>query len=183
MADVTAPAPVVAAVPDRKAHPLRDTLFKRLGYGLITLFCVSVLIFAATQLLPGNAASAALQNTATPARLHALEVQMGLNRSAVAQYWSWLTGLFRGDLGKSIVSGTSVSSLVGGRIVNTLVLVVLAGVIGTVIGVALGVWAAAKRDSWLDHILSVTALAVIAGTVTPGCSSRRSPWRRSAWPR
>ena len=162
MADVTAPAKVAAAAPDRKAHPLRDTLFKRLGYGVITLFCVSILVFAATQLLPGNAASAALQNTATPARLHALEVQMGLNRSAVAQYWSWLTGLFRGDLGKSIVSGTSVSSLVGGRIVNTLVLVVLAGVIGTLIGVALGVWAAAKRDSVLDHVLSVTALAVTA---------------------
>src|SRR6266702_739962 len=162
MADVTAPAKIAAAAPAPKAHPLRDTLIKRLGFGVITLFCVSILVFAATQLLPGNAASAALQNTATPARLHALEVQMGLNRSAVAQYWSWLTGLFRGNLGTSIVSGTPVSTLIGGRIVNTLVLVLLAGAIGTLIGVALGVWAAARRDSWLDHVLSVSSLAVTA---------------------
>ena len=141
---------------------MRDTLLKRLGFGVITLFCVSVLIFAATQILPGNAASAVLQNTATPARLHALETQMGLNRPAVAQYWTWLTGLFRGHLGTSLASGASVSSLVGGRIVNTAVLVLLAGVIGTLIGVALGVLAAARRDSWLDHVLSVSALAVTA---------------------
>jgi peptide/nickel transport system permease protein len=166
MADVTAPAPAPAQAADqapaRKAHPLWSMLFKRLGFGVITLFCVSILVFLATQTLPGNAASAVLQNTATPQRLHALEVQMGLNRSAVEQYWSWLTGLLSGHFGTSIVSGASVSSLIGGRIVNTLVLVVLAGVIGTIIGVGLGVLAAARRDSWLDHILSVTALAVTA---------------------
>jgi peptide/nickel transport system permease protein len=166
MAEVTAPAPAPAqaadAAPARKAHPLWSTLFRRLGFGVITLFCVSILVFAATQTLPGNAASAVLQNTATPQRLHALEVQMGLNHSAVQQYWTWLTGLLRGNPGTSIVSGTSVSSLVGGRVVNTLVLVVLAGIIGTIIGVGLGVLAAARRDSWLDHILSVSALAVTA---------------------
>jgi len=162
MTDMTAPGKIAAAPAPPRAHPLRDTLIKRLGFGVITLFCVSILVFAATQLLPGNAASAALQNTATPARLHALEVQMGLNRPAVSQYWSWLTGLFQGRLGTSIVSSTPVSTLVGGRIVNTAVLVLLAGFIGTVIGVALGMLAAARRDSVLDHVLSVTALAVTA---------------------
>jgi len=166
MADVTAPAPAAsvppAAAPERKAHPMWDMLFKRLGFGVITLFCVSILVFAATQVLPGNAASAVLQNTATPARLHALEVQMHLNRPVVAQYWTWLTGLFHGNLGTSLASNVPVTTLIGGRIVNTLVLVLLAGVIGTVIGVALGMWAAAHRDSVLDHVLSVTALAVTA---------------------
>jgi peptide/nickel transport system permease protein len=169
MADVTAPTPAPAkaagaagAARPRKAHPLRDTLLRRLGFGVLTLWLVSVLVFAATQILPGNAASAVLQNTATPQRLHALEVQMGLNRPAVAQYWSWLTGLFHGDLGTSLANGASVSSLIGGRIVNSAVLVLLAGVIGTLIGVALGVLAAARRDSWLDHGLSVAALAVTA---------------------
>lgn len=162
MTDVTAPGKVAGAAPVPKAHPLRDTLIKRLGFGVITLFCVSILVFAATQLLPGNAASAALQNTATPARLHALEVQMGLNRPAVAQYWTWLSGLFQGRLGTSIVSSAPVSTLIGGRIVNTAVLVLLAGVIGTIIGVALGALAAARRDSVLDHVLSVSALAVTA---------------------
>jgi len=162
MADVTAPAKAADAAPAPKPHPLRDTLIRRLGFGVLTLWLVSVLVFAATQVLPGNAASAVLQNTATPARLHALEVQMHLNRPAVAQYWTWLSGLFHGDLGTSLASGASVTSLVGGRVVNSAVLVLLAGVIGTVIGVALGVLAAARRDSWLDHGLSVGALAVTA---------------------
>jgi peptide/nickel transport system permease protein len=162
MTDVTAPAQVAPAPAAPRAHPLRNLLVRRLAYGVVTLFIVSILIFAATQILPGNAASAVLQNTATPARLHALEVQMHLNRPAVAQYWTWLTGVLHGDLGTSIVNGQSVASLVAGRIVNTAVLVLLAGVIGTLIGVALGMLAAARRDGLLDHALSVTALAVTA---------------------
>jgi len=162
MANVTAPAEPVPATRAPKAHPFRDVLVRRLGFGVLTLFIVSILVFAATQVLPGNAASAALQNTATPARLHALEVQMHLNRPAVAQYWSWLTGVLHGDLGTSIVSGASVSSLIGSRILNTAVLMLLAGAIGTIVGVALGMLAAARRDSWLDHALSVGALAITA---------------------
>jgi peptide/nickel transport system permease protein len=162
MANVTAPAEPVTVTRARKAHPFRDILVKRLGFGILTLFIVSILIFAATQVLPGNAASAALQNTATPARLHALEVQMHLNRPAVAQYWSWLTGLLHGNLGTSIVNGASVSSLIGSRVLNTAVLMLLAGAIGTIVGVALGMLAAARRDSWLDHVLSVVALAITA---------------------
>ena len=137
-------------------------VIKRSLIGVLTLVLVSILVFAATQVLPGNAASAVLLNTATPARLHALEVQLGLNRPAPAQYWTWLTGVLHGNFGKSLANGQPVGTLVGGRIVNSLVLVVLAGVIGTLIGVGLGVLAAARRDSVFDHVLSVTALAVTA---------------------
>jgi peptide/nickel transport system permease protein len=146
----------------RKPHPIRDLVIKRSLIGILTLVLVSILIFAATQTLPGNAASAVLQNTATPARLAALEKQLGLNRPAVEQYWTWLTGVLHGNFGTSLANGQSVGTLVGGRIVNSLVLVVLAGLIGTLIGVGLGVLAAAWRDSLFDRVLSVTSLAVTA---------------------
>jgi peptide/nickel transport system permease protein len=146
----------------RKPHPIRDLVIKRSLIGILTLVLVSILVFAATQILPGNAASAVLQNTATPARLHALEVQLGLNRPAVEQYWTWLTGALHGNFGTSLANGQPVGTLVGGRIVNSLILVVLAGVIGTLIGVGLGVLAAAWRDSLFDRVLSVTSLAVTA---------------------
>jgi peptide/nickel transport system permease protein len=145
-----------------RPHPIRDTLIKRSAIGILTLLLVSILVFAATQILPGNAASAVLLNTATPARLHALEAQLHLNRPAVEQYWTWLTGILHGNFGTSLANGTSVGTLVGGRIVNSAVLVVAAGVIGTVLGVGLGVLAAARRDSLLDHVLSVGALAITA---------------------
>jgi len=145
-----------------RPHPIRDTLIKRGAIGILTLILVSILVFAATQILPGNAASAVLLNTATPARLHALEAQLHLNRPAVEQYWTWLVGILHGNFGSSLANGQSVGTLVGGRIVNSAVLVVLAGVIGTVLGVGLGVLAAARRDSALDHVLSVGALAITA---------------------
>ena len=125
--------PTVAAETEEsqppKPHPIRDLVIKRSLIGILTLVLVSILVFAATQTLPGNAASAVLQNTATPQRLAALEKQLGLNRPAVEQYWTWLTGILHGNFGKSLANGTSVSTLVGGRILNSLVLVVLAGVI------------------------------------------------------
>jgi peptide/nickel transport system permease protein len=159
---VTAETEQVQAPKPRKPHPIRDLIIKRSLIGILTLVLVSILVFAATQILPGNAASAVLQNTATPARLHALEVQLGLNRPAVEQYWTWLTGVLHGNFGTSLANGQPVGTLVGGRIVNSLVLVVLAGVIGTLIGVGLGVLAAAWRDSLFDRVLSVISLAVTA---------------------
>lgn len=162
MSDLTLSGKPPAGPLGRRGHPLRDTLIKRTGLGVLTLWLVSMLVFAATQVLPGNAAYAVLQNTATPQRLHALEAQLHLNRPAVAQYWAWLSGILHGDLGTSLANGVSVSTLIGSRIVNSAVLVVAAGVIGTFLGVGLGVLAAARRDSWLDHVLSVTALAVTA---------------------
>jgi peptide/nickel transport system permease protein len=156
----------VAGPPDspqeKRAHPIRHMLIHRSLIGVLTLLLVSILVFAATQILPGNAASAVLLNTATPQRLHALEAQLHLNRPAVVQYWTWLTGILRGDFGTSLANGQPVGTLVGGRILNSAVLVVAAGLIGTVLGVGLGVLAAARRDSVLDHVLSVTALAITA---------------------
>jgi peptide/nickel transport system permease protein len=161
---VTTVTEVRVGPPSRAArpHPIRDTLIKRGAIGILTLILVSILVFAATQILPGNAASAVLLNTATPARLHALEAQLHLNRPAIEQYWTWLVGILHGNFGTSLANGQSVGALVGGRIVNSAVLVVLAGVIGTVLGVGLGVLAAARRDSVLDHVLSVGALAITA---------------------
>jgi peptide/nickel transport system permease protein len=159
---VTAETEQTQAPKPRKPHPIRDLIIKRTLIGILTLVLVSILVFAATQILPGNAASAVLQNTATPQRLAALEKQLGLNRPAVEQYWTWLTGVLHGNFGISLANGQSVGTLVGGRIVNSLVLVVLAGVIGTLIGVGLGVLAAAWRDSLFDRVLSVTSLAVTA---------------------
>jgi peptide/nickel transport system permease protein len=159
---VTAETEQTQAPKPRKPHPIRDLIIKRSLIGILTLVLVSILVFAATQILPGNAASAVLQNTATPQRLAALEKQLGLNRPAVEQYWTWLTGVLHGNFGISLANGQSVGTLVGGRIVNSLVLVVLAGVIGTLIGVGLGVLAAAWRDSLFDRVLSVTSLAVTA---------------------
>src|SRR3984885_5885447 len=126
------------------------------------MWAVTVVIFLATQALPGNAAYAVLGHSATPQRLHALEQQLHLNRSIVSQYGSWIGGVLRGHFGTSLANGEKVSTLIGPRIVNSAALVVAAGIIGTLIATILGLVAAARRDSWFDHVCSVILLAITA---------------------
>ncbi len=156
----------VAAAPKPKArsssHLILYMVGRRLALGILTLWLVSIVIFAATEVLPGNAAYAVLGQHASPERVKALEEQLHLNRPVVVQYWSWVSGVIKGDLGTSFANGETVAHLVGPRIVNSAVLVVLAGFIGTVIGVALGMLAAARRDGWFDNVVSVVALAITA---------------------
>ncbi|MDA8061134.1 MAG: ABC transporter permease [Actinomycetota bacterium] len=141
-------------------HAIAALVLRRGAIGVLTLFVVSVLIFVATEVLPGNAAYAVLGHTATPARIKAIEDQLHLNRSIPYQYWSWISGVLSGHPGRSFADGQGVWSLVAPRLVNSAVLVVLAGVIGTLLGVVLGAVAALRKDSWFDHLSSVVALAV-----------------------
>jgi peptide/nickel transport system permease protein len=135
---------------------------RRVGWGVVTLLLVSILVFLATQVLPGNAAYAVLQNTATPARVEALSHQLHLDDPLPFQYWRWISHLVVGDPGSSLASGEQVTAIVGPKLGNSVVLVALAGVISSVLGILLGVLAAARRDGWLDHALSIGALVIIA---------------------
>ena len=105
-ASPTAPGAAPAsgdAAPAATPHPIRELLLQRSLLGLLTLLLVSVIVFAATQVLPGNAAYAVLGQTATPESLAALEHRLGLDQPAFVQYWHWLSGVLRGDLGTSLV--------------------------------------------------------------------------------
>ena len=145
-----------------KLHPIWRMVIQRTALGVVTMIIVSIVVFAATQLLPGNAAYAILGREATPAQLHNLERQLGLNSPALSQYWHWLSNLVRGRLGQSLVARVSVSSLIGPRILNSATLVLTAGIIGTVTGVGLGLVAAVRRDKLIDHFLSVITLGLTA---------------------
>jgi ABC-type dipeptide/oligopeptide/nickel transport system permease component len=97
---------------------------------------------------------------ANPARLHATERQLHLDRGLLEQYWIWLSGLFTGKLGTSLANGEPVWALVKPRLINSAVLVFVTG--GDRCGhrVVLGAVAALRKDSWFDHITSVAALAI-----------------------
>lgn len=130
--------------------------------GLLTLLLVSVIVFAATQVLPGNAAYAVLGHNVNQARLQSLERQLHLNRSAPAQYWSWFSGVLQGHFGNSLVNNEPVWGFVHSRLINSAVLVALVGLISALLGVGLGILAALRRDRFVDAALSVTSLAVTA---------------------
>jgi peptide/nickel transport system permease protein len=154
------PAPVQPAAVRPSAHPIARLVRRRTAIGLLTLLLVSVVVFVATEVLPGNAAVAILGRNANPTTLHRLELQLHLNRPLVDQYWTWLSGLLTGNLGHSLANSQGVWSLVEPRLVNSAVLVLATGVIGSVIGVIIGAVAALRKDGWFDHVSSVIALAL-----------------------
>jgi peptide/nickel transport system permease protein len=137
-------------------------LIRRVLLGLLILFLVSVVVFAATQALPGNAARAILGRQATPARLAALDKQLHLNQSAVAQYWHWLTDILSGNLGISTSTQQPVSKLISGPLANSAFLVLISALIALPLSIGLGVWMAVKRDKPTDHILGLGTLVVAA---------------------
>ena len=94
-------------------HPVTKTVLVRLGYGLFTLFLVSVVIFSAIEFLPGDFTQAILCQLATPETIAAFRKELGLDQSALSRYINWISGVLRGDFGSSfsgrgqLTSGTS----------------------------------------------------------------------------
>jgi len=146
----------------RRRHPVVTLVITRVGLGVITLFAVSIVIFLATQALPGNAATAVLGASATPERIAAIEEQLRLNDPLIVQYGSWIGGVLTGNLGTSFANGQPVWDLVAPRLANSAVLLAGAVVVGTILAGALGLLAAARRDSWFDGISSTISLAIAA---------------------
>jgi peptide/nickel transport system permease protein len=135
-------------------------LLRRVLLGLLTLLLVSIVVFAATQALPGNAAIAILGRNATPARVAALTRQLHLDRSVVSQYTHWLGGIVSGNLGTSAATQAPVSHLISARLLNSAFLVIVSAIIAVPLSIALGVWMAVRRDKPADHILSTATLAL-----------------------
>lgn len=142
--------------------PLFRLIVRRLAVSIGVLWLVTLLVFVATLLLPGDPARAILGQSATPERIAALNAQLGLDDPVWQRYLSWLGGVFTGDLGTSTASQGPVTDLLGDRIGASLVLLVSAAVLSTVLGLGLGTWSALRRGRAVDHALSGISLVVAA---------------------
>ncbi|KAB2673837.1 ABC transporter permease [Brucella tritici] len=137
-------------------------IVKRVGLGLLTLFLVSALIFAGTQILPGDVASAILGQNATPEALATLRESLGLNQSVLARYFAWLAGFVTGDLGTSLANQQPVADLLWPRFWNTMALAAFAAVISVPIAILLGLITAVKRGGIFDRVINIVALAFVS---------------------
>ena len=137
-------------------------ILRRLLLGVVVLILVSILVFLATQALPGDPARAILGRNATPASLAALRRQLHLNRPVIDQYWTWVTGLLHGNLGTSLAAQQPVTTLLSPRLVNSGVLVALAAVLSIPLSIAIGAYAALKREKVFDQTSSNLLLALAA---------------------
>ncbi|KAA3445819.1 ABC transporter permease [Mesorhizobium sp. SARCC-RB16n] len=132
---------------------------QRIALGIMLLLAVSVLIFAGTQILPGDVAQAILGQSATPESLANLREQLGLNQPAYVRYFHWLGGVLAGDLGTSMTSGQGISSAIKGRLWNTLFLAFWAAIVAIPLAITLGLIAVRYRNGWVDKLISGLALA------------------------
>ncbi len=143
--------------------PLLKLILIRVGLGVLTLFLVSVVVFVATQALPGDTARAILgREAANKARYEALREQLGLNKPVAQQYLNWLGGVVTGDLGDSLVSDQPVTQLLGRRVVNTFILVFVAALLSIPISLLLGSLTALRRDGRFDITVSIGSLSLAA---------------------
>jgi peptide/nickel transport system permease protein len=146
----------------RRPHPVLRLLYRRAPLGLFSVAIAAVIVYWATLILPGDAATAILGQTATPDRLAALRKQLGLDRAPLTAFWDWLTGFAHGDFGTSLTQHRGVWEVVAPRLVNSGVLVLVVAVLSTLIGVVLGLVAARRPDRFLDSVISVGALVASA---------------------
>ena len=136
-------------------------LLRRFGFILLTLFLASIIIFAATQLLPGDVAQVMLGKFATEKALENLREELGLDRPAYVQYFDWLGRFITGDWGNSMTSRQPVRPLIIARIRNSAMLAMVSLVIYVPLGIVFGIIAALNREKPLDQIISGFSMAFV----------------------
>jgi peptide/nickel transport system permease protein len=151
----------------RAVSPVLAFLGRRILGAIAALLAASVLIFAGVEVLPGNAASAVLGRSATPAAIQILTRQMHLDRAAPQRYFEWLGGFVHGDLGESAVAlaqgqHTSVGTLIAGPVKNSAILAGVAALLMIPLSLGLGALAAIRAGKPTDHLISLGSLISIS---------------------
>jgi len=150
--------------------PVLRTVLQRLGLGVLTLFVVSIIIFATIEMLPGDFAKAILGQSATPETVAAFQREIGLDRPPVERYVEWFVGVLRGNFGNSFSSvgalggghERTVVSLIAPRLANTLFLATLTASIAVPLALVLGMLAALYRNSLFDRTVNFVTLTSIS---------------------
>lgn len=132
---------------------------QRIALGVLLLIAVSALIFAGTQILPGDVAQSILGQSATPQSLANLRAELGLNDPAIVRYFSWLGGVLTGDLGTALTTRQEISATLLPRLWNTLFLAFWAALVSVPLAIILGLLAVRYRNGPVDKAISGFALA------------------------
>lgn len=136
-------------------------LIRRLLLMALTLFGVSVLIFCLLRLVPGNIADILFDaaGMVDPAEKKKIIAELGLDQPLVVQYWQWISGLLRGDLGYSYISEKPTIEEIAPRLPITGTLAILALTLSVCTGVPLGVLSAVRQNTKMDYALRVFSLS------------------------
>jgi peptide/nickel transport system permease protein len=137
-------------------------ILRRLLLMVFTLLMISLLVFSAIEIVPGDAAQMILGQRATPETLEALRTRLGLDQPAYVRYFAWISGVARGDWGESLVMNVPVGPLLAQRLRNSLVLAVIALLVATPLGILAGVFAGLNPGRWADHSITTFTLFAVS---------------------
>jgi len=151
-------------------HPIVSTVLQRLVLGVATLFVVSIVIFSAIELLPGDFGQAVLGQAATEQTVAAFRKELGLDKPAYIRYFDWVSGVIQGDLGTSFSGRASsgvdrsreVAELIAPRLWNTLFLAGMTAIVAVPLALFLGITAALYRDTYYDKFVNASTLTSIS---------------------
>ncbi len=129
---------------------------------IVTLFAISLVVFLAFRLIPGDPALTILGGQSDPAKIEALREKMGLNDPLLVQYGRWALGLLHGDLGTSYKYGVTVSSLLSDKILITVFLTIEAFILMTAISIPLGIYTAKHANGWIDRFIVILDQIIMA---------------------
>ncbi len=138
-------------------------IVRRLLLAVFVLFCLSIIVFFAVHMIPGDMVQVMLGPAATKEAIAALRKSFGLNQPLYVQYFLWILNLLQGNLGESLRMGAPVLDAIISRFPVTLELILLAMGLALLIAFPIGIICAVKHNSWFDHLLrpvSVIGLSV-----------------------
>ena len=135
-------------------------LLRRLGLAVLTLFLLSIIIFIAGQVVPGDPGRAILGPFAAQSAVQAMDHSLGVDKPLIVQYWTWITGVLHGDLGTSYQFHAPVSTFLFPALGRSLKLAAVAFVIVVPLSIFAGIIAALNRGKPLDRGISVTGLSL-----------------------
>jgi len=142
---------------------MQTYIVRRLLIGAIILFVLSVAVFILLRIVPGSdPAELRCGLNCTPEGIKQAREEMGLNDPYVVQYWDWLSGVFTGDLGTSVVNFRPVGDSIKARFPVTFELMVLTLIITIVVGIPFGVASAVWKNSPIDYGVRVSAIFGLA---------------------
>lgn len=137
-------------------------LLRRVPSALAVLFGASVLVFLLLRLVPGDPATVLAGSDASPQTIDAIRHQLGLDRPIIAQYLTWLTDLFSGDLGRSYIIGGQITDLVTRGLTNTLVLAASALLFAVVVSLSVSIASILWPNRWLNSLVAAANTLAIA---------------------
>lgn len=137
---------------------------KRVFISILIVFIVSVFAFSLMHILPGDPARLVLGDEASQEDVDALRAKMNLDKPILEQYSLWISGIFKGDFGHSIIYERPVKDIILEKMPRTVAIGIPALIISVILGICFGIISAIKRGKWIDQVITIGATI---GTGTP----------------